>query len=209
MIKVPDMNKVLAFAAHPDDIEIGCGGALAEYVRRGDEVYLFVATDGGHGGDVEERHREQEDAARILGVKTVSWGGFRDTELTAGSELIHALEKQVEAIRPGTVLVNYHEDTHQDHRAMARAAYSATRYVPNVLAYETPSTLNFEPHVFMDIHATLAHKLQALHAHASQVERTNIQDVNIVEIAKATVRFRGMQAKLPSAEAFVPIRVRL
>ncbi len=203
------MNKVLALAAHPDDIEIGCGGALAEYARRGAEVHLFVATDGAYGGDAAERRREQEESARILGVKEVYWGGFEDTELTLDTELIHALEKQVKAVEPDTVLVNFHEDTHQDHRALARAAYSATRYVPNVLAYETPTTLDFDPHVFMDIHATLTHKLKALNAHASQIERTNIQGVNIVEIALATVQFRGVQAKLTSAEAFVPIRVRL
>lgn len=203
------MNKVLALAPHPDDIEIGCGGAIAEYVRRGAEVHLFVATDGSYGGDAAMRRREQEASARILGVKAVHWGGFGDTKLTAGTELIHALEAHVKAINPATVLVNFHEDTHQDHRALARAAYSATRYVPSVLAYETPTTLNFDPHVFMDIHATLSHKLKALNAHASQIERTNIQGVNIVEIALATVHFRGVQAKLPSAEAFVPVRVRL
>ena len=203
------MKKVLALAAHPDDIEIGCGGALAEYAKRGAEVQLFVATDGAYGGDPEERRREQEKAAAVLGVKMVHWGGFEDTELVVNTELIHALEGQVKAHQPDIVLVNYHEDTHQDHRALAQAAYSATRYVPNVLAYETPTTLNFDPHVFMDIHATLEHKLKALDAHASQIERTNIQGLNIVEIALATVHFRGVQAKLSAAEAFVPVRVRL
>jgi len=203
------MNKVLALAAHPDDIEIGCGGTLAEYARRGAEVYLFVATDGAYGGDAAERRSEQEASARLLGVKEVRWGGFEDTELVVNTDLIHAVEKQVKDIGPDIVLVNFHEDTHQDHRALARAAYSATRYIPNVLAYETPTTLDFDPHVFMDIDATLPQKLEALNAHASQIERTNIQGLNIVEIALATVHFRGVQAKITSAEAFVPIRVRL
>jgi len=203
------MNKVLAIAPHPDDIEIGCGGTLAEYARRGSEVHLFVATDGAQGGDADIRRREQEQSAGILGVKQVHWGGFQDTDLPGGSALIHVLDELVKRIKPYTVLVNYHLDTHQDHRALSRATQSATRLVPNVLAYETPSTLNFEPHVFMDIHATLSDKLKALSAHASQIERTNIQGVNIVEIALATVHFRGVQAKLSCAEAFVPIRVRL
>lgn len=203
------MKKVLALAPHPDDIEIGCGGTIAEYVHRGAEVHLFVATDGARGGDAAVRRREQEASAAVLGLKAVHWGGFQDTELSSGSELIHALERQVQAIGPDTVLVNFHEDTHQDHRALARAAHSATRYVPNVLAYETPTSLNFDPHVFMDIHGTLSHKLKALNAHASQIERTNIQGVNIVEIALATAHFRGVQAKISAAEAFVPIRVRL
>jgi len=201
------MNKVLALAAHPDDIEIGCGGTLAEYAKRGAEVYLFVATNGAYGGDAAVRRSEQEASARILGVKEVIWGGYEDTELVVNTDLIHAVEKQVKDISPDIVLVNFHEDTHQDHRALARAAYSATRYIPNVLAYETPTTLDFDPHVFMDIDVTLPQKLEALNAHASQIERTNIQGLNIVEIALATVHFRGVQAKLTSAEAFVPIRV--
>lgn len=204
------MNKVLALAPHPDDIEIGCGGSLAEYVRRGNEVHLFIATDGGRGGDAKMRIREQEASARIMGVKEVHWGGFVDTELeTHITPLIHSLEKYVDSVNPYTVLVNYHEDTHQDHRALARATYSATRYVPNVLAYETPTTLNFDPHVFMDIHGSLSVKLRALNAHTSQIDRTNIQGLNIAEIALATAHFRGVQAKMPSAEAFVPIRARL
>jgi LmbE family N-acetylglucosaminyl deacetylase len=204
------MNKVLALAPHPDDIEIGCGGSLAEYAKRGLEVHLFVATDGGRGGDAKVRMHEQEASAKIMGVNEVHWGGFVDTELENHSTpLIHALEKYINLLNPDTVLVNFHEDTHQDHRALARATYSATRHVPNVLAYETPTTLIFDPHVFMDIHASLSTKLRALNAHTSQIDRTNIQGLNIAEIALANAHFRGVQSKMPSAEAFVPIRLRL
>jgi len=203
------MNRILALAPHPDDIEIGCGGTLAAYARQGAEIHLFVATDGGKGGDAAVRKTEQENAAAILGIKAVHWGSFEDTRLPAEDALIHAIEDKVQEIKPLIVLVNHHEDTHQDHRTMARAAHSATRYVPSVLAYETPTSSNFLPTVFMDIHDTLSDKLKALDAHASQVERTNIQGLNIVEIALATAHFRGVQGKISCAEAFVPIRIRL
>jgi len=203
------MNRILALASHPDDIEIGCGGTLAVYAGQGDEVHLFVATDGGKGGDGATRKYEQEKAAKILGIKMVYWGGFEDTKLPDEDTLIHALEDKVQEIKPTMVLVNHHEDTHQDHRTLARAAHSATRYVPNVLAYETPTSSNFLPTVFMDIHDTLSDKLEALDAHASQVEKTNIQSLNIVEIALAAARFRGVQGKISCAEAFMPIRIQL
>ena len=203
------MNRILALAPHPDDIEIGCGGTLAVYAGQGAEIHLFVATDGGKGGDARVRKAEQEKAAELLGVKVVHWGGFEDTKLPAEDTLIHAIEDKVQEIKPMIVLVNHHEDTHQDHRTMARAAHSATRYVPNVLAYETPTSSNFSPTVFMDIHDTLSDKLKALDAHASQVERTNIQGLNIVGIALATAHFRGVQGKISCAEAFMPIRIRL
>jgi len=64
---------ILAFGAHPDDIEYGCGGMLAKYAQRGHAVYLFIASDGALGGDAEVRRREQKDAARILGVREVFW----------------------------------------------------------------------------------------------------------------------------------------
>jgi len=203
------MKRILALAPHPDDIEIGCGGTLAVYAGQGAEIHLFVATDGNQGGDGATRKAEQEAAANILGIHAVHWGGFEDTKLPAEDTLIHVLEDKVQAIKPDMVLVNHYEDTHQDHRTLARAAHSATRYVSSVLAYETPTSGYFTPTVFMDIHATLDDKLKALNAHASQLERTNIQGLNIVEIALATARFRGVQGKISCAEAFVPIRIQL
>ncbi len=203
------MNRILALAPHPDDIEIGCGGTLAVYAEQGAEIHLFVASDGGRGGDGPMRRSEQEKSAGILGIKTVHWGGFEDTKLPDESVLINTVEDWVKKIRPSIVLVNHHEDTHQDHRKLARAAHSAARDVPSVLAYETPTTSHFLPTVFMDIHDTLFSKFKALEAHSSQVERTNIKGLNIVEIALATAHFRGVQGKISCAEAFMPIRVRL
>ncbi len=204
------MSNILVLAPHPDDMEIGCGGSIAEYVKRGDNVHLFVATDGGRGGDVQVRQQEQQDAARILGIITVHWGHFEDTQLPACFEaLMRKVELLVSEVRPATVFVNHHEDTHQDHRALARVAHSATRYVPNVMAYETPTSIGFEPTVFMDISSTMQQKEQALMAHASQVERTNIQGLSIIDIATSTAHFRGIQGRLNSAEAFVPLRIQI
>ncbi len=203
------MSMVLALAPHPDDLEIGCGGTLAQHVQRGDEVHIYVATSGEQGGNAATRKQEQEAAAKILGVKKVHWGSFVDTKLPESSlALMKDLESVIEAINPDTVYINHINDTHQDHREMAQVAHSATRYVANVLAYETPSTIGFEPTVFMETADTLATKLKALEAHASQVERTHVR-LNITEIALATSHFRGVQGKMSCAEAFMPIRIRL
>jgi LmbE family N-acetylglucosaminyl deacetylase len=118
------------------------------------------------------------------------------------------LEQVLKQVEPDTVYVNYKDDTHQDHRTMAKVAHSVTRYIPNVLAYETPSSSNFEPTLFMDISNTVSRKVKALEAHASQVDRTHVR-LSIVEIALATAHFRGVQGKLTCAEAFVPVRMRL
>ena len=203
------MTMILALAPHPDDLEIGCGGTLAQHVQRGDEVHIYVATSGEQGGNAATRKQEQETAAKILGVKEVHWGAFVDTKLPESSlALMQDLEAVIEAVNPDTVYINHINDTHQDHREMAQVAHSATRYIANVLAYETPSTIGFEPTCFMETADTLATKLKALEAHASQVERTHVR-LNITEIALATSHFRGVQGKMSCAEAFMPIRIRL
>jgi len=200
---------ILALAPHPDDLEIGCGGTLAEHVERGDQVHAFVATFGDVGGHAETRQKEQEAASNILGIQQLYWGGFSDTKLPLQAQaLMERLEHILRAIQPDTVYVNYGEDTHQDHRILAQVACSVTRYIPNVLFYETPSSINFEPTVYMDIHDTLSKKIQALEAHASQVNATHVP-LNILEIALATARFRGVQGKLSCAEGFIPVRMRL
>lgn len=203
------MRKILALAPHPDDLEIGCGGTLAQHAIRGDEVHIYIATSGEVGGNAETRKAEQMAAANIMGIKEVHWGEFSDTKLPEQSQALMAdLERVVQKIKPDTVYVNFLDDTHQDHREMAMVARSVTRYVPNVLCYETPSSIGFEPTVFMDTSETLNLKLKALEAHKSQIERTHIR-LNIIEIALATSHFRGVQGKLSCAEAFMPIRIRL
>ena len=112
---------ILAFGAHPDDIEYGCGGMLTKYVQRGHAAYIFVASDGALGGDPELRRREQKDAARILGVREIFWGDYRDTEVPLSREMIVRLEAVIRKVEPRMIFVNSPDDTHQDHRNLARA----------------------------------------------------------------------------------------
>ena len=200
---------VLAIGAHPDDIEYGCGGTLTRYAQRGHEVFLFVASDGALGGDAGERRREQDDSAAILGVRQVFWGGYGDTELPLNRDLIVRLESVIRDVRPHMIFVNFPDDTHQDHRHLAQAATSATRYVPNFLFYEVPSTQNFAPHCYTDIEKVLDKKLASLEAHRSQVAKTNIEDLTILELAVSCANFRGIQARVKYAEAFQSVRLLL
>ena len=84
---------------------------------------------------------------------------------------------------------------------------SATRYIRNVLFYETPTTQNFTPNVFVDIARVLDEKLTTLNAHKSQVDKTNIENQNIIDIARSTATFRGIQARVKYAEAFNSLRL--
>jgi LmbE family N-acetylglucosaminyl deacetylase len=200
---------VLAIGAHPDDIEYGCGGTLTRYAQRGHHVFLFVASDGALGGDAGVRRREQDDSAAILGARQVFWGGYDDTEIPLNRDLIVRLESVIREVRPSMIFVNCPDDTHQDHRHLAQGATSATRYVPNFLFYEVPSTQNFSPNCYTDIEKVLDRKLASLEAHRSQVAKTNIEDLTILELAVSCANFRGIQARVKYAEAFQSVRLLL
>lgn len=200
---------VLAIGAHPDDIEFGCGGTLTRYSQRGHDVFLFVATDGGLGGDPAVRRREQEEAALVMGVRQVFWGGYHDTEVPLDRELIVKIESVIREVKPALIFVNYPDDTHQDHRNLAQGTVSATRYVPNFLFFEVPSTQHFVPNCYADIEKVLDRKLGCLEAHRSQVTKTNIEDLTILELAVSCANFRGIQARVKYAEAFQSVRLLL
>ena len=203
---IQKMN-ILAIGAHPDDIEYGCAGTLVKYADRGHNIYLMVLTSGQEGGEGKIRQQEQEAAAEIMSVKEIFWGGYHDTQIPLGKELIDRIEGVISQVDPNLILVNYGDDTHQDHRVLAKATMSATRYVRNVLFFEVPTTQNFNPQVYVDISNTLERKFKVLKAHASQVMKTNIEDMYIIELAQANATFRGIQGRVKFAEAFAPLRL--
>ena len=198
---------IMAIGAHPDDIEYGCAGTLVKYADRGHRIHLMILTGGEEGGSSRERQLEQSAAAEIIGAQQVFWGGYRDTQLPLNKKLIDKIEEVLAQVKPDLILVNSGDDTHQDHRILTQATMSATRYVRNVLFFEVPTTQNFNPQVFVDISDTLERKFRVLEAHASQVMKTNIENMSIVELARANATFRGIQGRVKFAEAFAPLRL--
>jgi len=200
--------KILAIGAHPDDIEFGCGGTLLKWVHGGHDVYLLVMTQGDRGGDPALRKKEQKKSAGIIGARKLYWGNYRDTQLTPSmNKMVTDIEVLLKKINPDFTLVNYGEDTHQDHRALSKATVSASRYIRNVLFYEVPTTQNFSPNIFVDITSTLKEKISTLLAHNSQALKTNIQGLSIMDAAHSTAVFRGVQARTHFAEGFMPLRL--
>ena len=201
---------ILAIGSHPDDIEYGCGGTLLKYARQGHKVFLFVATHGHAGGDPNTRYKEQLRSVEIIGAADIFWGGYTDTEIPLNKELISRLEDVIKQVTPDFIFVHYPQDTHQDHRTLSNATVSATRYIPNVLFYEGPTTQNFLPSVYVDIEKTMDDKVSLLKAHDSQIGKlyhTEIEDLTIVEGLLSCANFRGIQGRVKFAEGFSPLRL--
>lgn len=111
----PDVQRVLAVFAHPDDVDFGAGGTVARWVADGLEVEYVIITRGDAGGfdntPREEmpalREAEQRAAAAVLGVKQVTFlDGYHDGVLTASIELRRDITREIRRFRPDRILTS-------------------------------------------------------------------------------------------------------
>ena len=191
--------KVLAIGAHPDDIELGCAGALLRHIAAGDEVTMLVMTPGEMGPQgLTSRVREQEAASAVIGA-TLVWGPFEDGNVPSGREAVSVVDEIIARTGADVIYAHAPNDTHQDHVATSLAALASGRRMARVLFYQSPSTTSFNPTVFVDVERTLGDKLASLRAHWSQVMQCSMVDLEAVE---AGARYWGSRAKISYAEAF-------
>jgi LmbE family N-acetylglucosaminyl deacetylase len=198
-------NTVLALGAHPDDLELGCGATLAKLIARGASVCAVIFTDGSKGGPGVDRGEETRSALGSLGVQAIHQHRFPDTRLREHlNELIATIERHVREISPARVYTMFHGDRHQDHRAIHEASIVACRRVPQILAYETPSSYpNFVPTVFEPVDDFIERKVEALKLHKSQGERLYMHEEKI----RSAAHFRGVQVDLGQTEGFIPYKL--
>ncbi len=106
---------VLAFGAHPDDVEIGCGGTLIKMRTRGTAVADLTRGELGTRGTAETRQNEAHAAAQILGLAKRINLGFRDGFFENDETHRLAVVRVIRQIRPEIVLCNAPSDRHPDH----------------------------------------------------------------------------------------------
>jgi bacillithiol biosynthesis deacetylase BshB1 len=114
---------LLVFGPHPDDIEIGIGGAVARQARLGASVGLCDLTRGelASNGTVEERQAEAEEAARVMGAAWRRNLGWPDGDITLAPDRMVTAVELIRACRPRAVAAPYWEDRHPDHRTASEA----------------------------------------------------------------------------------------
>lgn len=197
---------ILAIGAHPDDIELGCGGTLAKLGAEGVPVRAIVFSQGRRGAiNDEDRSVETREALSQIGITDVHIYDFEDTKLWLHvTDLISVIEEHVRELKPYRVYTMFHQDRHQDHRAVHEASVVACRSVDQLLGYETPSSYpNFTPTVFQPIREQIEMKVKALHSHKSQGERVYMQEEQI----RSAANFRGTQVGIGPAEGFIPYKL--
>ena len=195
-LQVPE--RALAIAAHPDDVEFGCGATLAKWAASGCELHHLICTDGSKGtwdsqadtvALVLTRQDEQREAARRLGATGEVWFlGAVDGELTSDLEMRREVAKVIRETRPDVVLG--HDPwkrwrLHPDHRHagfLTVEGIVAARdpfFFPELgLERHRPDALllfeSEEPDHVEDVTGFTDHKIDALLAHESQFETTMV-----------------------------------
>lgn len=118
---------ILAFGAHPDDVELGCGGTIAKLISEGKTCVIVDLTKGEMGtrGTDETRRIEAGNSAKILGVSARENLGMKDGFLVNSEEYQLMIVKMVRKYQPEIVLANAIDDRHPDHAKGAKLVSDA------------------------------------------------------------------------------------
>ena len=219
--------KVLAVGAHPDDLEILCGGTLARFVKEGHEVVMCHATLGDRGSYVhtsEEiaaiRSRESKRAAEICGAEEATLG-LHDGEVNAADpEQRRLVVDLVRDARPDLIITHYPHDYMSDHNEVSKLVFDCSFHatlplfetgkphhdkVTPIYYMETIMGVAFQPTEYVDVTDVIDTKRAMLEAHETQLTWLRDHDgVDIVEEMRAATRFRGLQCGVKYAEGFAP-----
>jgi len=126
------MLDVLVFAPHPDDAELGAGGAIVKAITVGFKVGIIDLTAGEMGslGSKELRLKESHMASKILGVEIRQNLGFPDAYLPFEDkrEIILKIANKIREFKPKIVLVPFWEDRHPDHKATSLLVTKACHF---------------------------------------------------------------------------------
>ncbi len=199
-------SRVLAIGAHPDDIEIAAGAALAKMRDAGCQITGLVLSDGSEGGEGEVRPLEAKQGGAFLGLDRVVVERFPDTRLESQAvEITHTIEALIRQVEPDMILTHSAHDLHQDHQAVHEATLRAARgSLASILCYESPSvTPDFRPTYFVDVAQYTDVKLEAMREHWDQQDKPYMK----AEVVRGKLAFRGAQAKVAYAEGFEVVRM--
>jgi bacillithiol biosynthesis deacetylase BshB1 len=217
---------ILAIGAHPDDIEIFCGGALARFQRLGARIGLLHLTRGEAGtrGTPEERAAEAAAAAATLGAIHHRILDLGDGALTDRPELRVPLIEELRRTRPEYLVTHWRSDDHPDHAAtgaLVKAAWYQAGirrsiaaplepHRPRQILY-FPSHEHPQPRFVVPLEPQdVERKFAAIRCYASQFDparshepRTRISDPSFLVAIEARLRFYGSLIGAEYGEAFV------
>jgi LmbE family N-acetylglucosaminyl deacetylase len=188
---------VLAIGAHPDDLEIGVGGALARFARAGARTVMAVASV---PSEYETRLAEAREGAKIIGaeLRVLLEGGCRRVEDVKSYELVAMLDRLIDEFAPAAVITHGTADFHRDHLIVHNACLPTQRlryfdffcFQPSMCR---PVPISFHPRAYVDVSQTIDTKMKAIMAHASQFGGRRLSTEMYRELAHVQGRLVGVE----------------
>jgi LmbE family N-acetylglucosaminyl deacetylase len=191
------MSRALFVSAHPDDVELACGGTVLLLKSKGYELHLLICTRGDKGTHdrtltniemMRIRESEQREASRIMGLKSHHFLEYLDGELIYSKELVGEITFHIRRVCPD-ILITFDPfkryQLHSDHRSVglatldARLSAKLPLYYPNQLregldVCEVKEIWLFEPdeaNFWLDVSSVWDRRFEMLAAHKSQLEK--------------------------------------
>jgi len=231
-------KKILVVGAHPDDNDFGAGATAAKAAGQGAEIIYLIATTGQRGSSDENmtpealsaiRKKEQEQAAKVLGVREVHFLDYVDGELVPDIRLKEHIVKYIRRFKPDIVFTmdpsffyfkNYGFVNHSDHRAIGEATLDACYPLArDLLSFPEHARAGLTPHkvkelllhsfvpenanFYVDVTDTFDIKIRALSLHKSQVGDMQGVQKRMKERAEAIGKMAGCRY----AEGFVRLQL--
>jgi bacillithiol biosynthesis deacetylase BshB1 len=217
---------LLAIAAHPDDVELTCGGTLLVAAEQGYKTGILDLTAGEMGtrGTPETRLKESTRAGRILRVAHRENLRLPDARLEVTTEYKLAVARRIRALKPQTVILPYWDGRHPDHYTAARLGYEGCflaglkqlpiegeAFRPFKILYSTVYYRQVRPTFVVDISRHFKRRYQAILAYHSQFQPSVKQKKSKVDIpldrlhqeVNLIARYYGHLAGVEYAEPFL------
>ena len=191
---------VLVFGAHPDDVELGCGGTVAKMVASGAKLAIVDLTRGelGTRGSAELRDEEARRAAVILGVETRINLGLKDGFFQCDEESLLKVIEVIRQYKPRVVIANALHDRHPDHGKGAELVAQAC-FLSGLVKVETPEYP--EPHRPKAVY----HYIQDYERHPDVViDTSEFVDVKMKAIMAFSSQFFDPESSEPSTPISTP-----
>ncbi len=216
--------RVLAVGAHPDDLEILCGGTLAKYAAQGHDVMMAIATNGEVGSPTlskaeiaDIRRAEAQAAAAVISADLI-WMNHPDEFLFSNHETRLHFLNTVRHARPDVILAHAPTDYHPDHRTAGQILWDIRvmttvpnieteappcEKIPEIYYFDTVAGIDFVPQFYVDISQFFELKKQMLACHKSQAAwLENQYGMSYLEFIEHISRYRGIQSGALYAECF-------
>lgn len=219
---------ILAFAAHPDDIELGASATLMKHIANGKKVGIVDLTQGelGSRGTIETRYEEADKASQIMGIHYRTNLKMRDGFFEITEENKRLIIQEIRKCQPAIVLANAVSDRHPDHGRAGQLVAEATflsglrkietevggvlqqAYRPKVL-YHYIQDYYLKPDFVVDVSSFVDKKIEAILAYRTQFfdpnssePQTPISGPEFLDFVKGRMREMGRPIGVEFAEGF-------